>query len=90
MSKASKRFNYFLEDFNLFEYELTGRKYTWYNGRQYALLDRFISSMAWDSHYSTGLLKDLPKFDSDHCPCYKRMVLTFLPPNCLDLKRNGF
>jgi hypothetical protein len=24
--------------------------------------------MAWDSHYRAGLLKDLHKFSSDHCP----------------------
>jgi hypothetical protein len=37
---------FFLEDFNVFEYELTCRKYTWSNGRQRAFLDRFLSSLA--------------------------------------------
>jgi hypothetical protein len=30
-SRVSKKFNSFLEDFRLFEYELSSRKYTWSN-----------------------------------------------------------
>jgi hypothetical protein len=42
---ASKKFNSFLEDFNLFEYELSSRKYNWSNVRQFALLDRLLGNL---------------------------------------------
>jgi hypothetical protein len=41
-SRVSTRFNIFLDDYNLIEYELTRRKFTWSNGRQFALLDKFV------------------------------------------------
>jgi hypothetical protein len=43
--KASAQFNALLEDLNLIEYELPSRKYTWSNGRQSTLLDRFLCSI---------------------------------------------
>jgi hypothetical protein len=66
--RASSTFNKFLDDFNLIEYELFSRKFTWSNGRHSALLDRFICSMQWDSLYAKCVVKDLASYGSDHCP----------------------
>jgi exonuclease III len=66
--RASSTFNKFLDDYNLIEYELFSRKFTWSNGRQSALLDRFICSMQWDSLYAKCVVQDLASYGSDHCP----------------------
>jgi hypothetical protein len=67
-SRASARFNAFLDDYNLIEYELTHRRFTWSNGRQFALLNRFVCSMQCDSLYNNNIVRDLAKYGSDHCP----------------------
>jgi hypothetical protein len=67
-SRASARFNAFLDDYNLIEYELSNRKFTWSNERHFALLDRFLCSIQWDSLYNNNIVRDLAKYGSDHCP----------------------
>jgi hypothetical protein len=52
----------------LFEYELQDRKFIWSNSTQFALLDRLLGSLQWDSQYRRCTIKDLPKNGSDHCP----------------------
>jgi hypothetical protein len=61
--KASAQFNALLEVLNLIE-----RKYTWSNGRQSALLDRFLCSIHWDNSFSQCRVIDLPKYVFDYCP----------------------
>jgi hypothetical protein len=67
-SRARARFNVFLDDYNLIEYELANRRFKWSNGRQFALLDRFICRLEWDSLYNDSMVRDLAKYGSDHCP----------------------
>jgi hypothetical protein len=67
-TRISKKFNNFLDHFNLFQYELQDRKFTWSNGTQFALLDRIVGSLQWNSQYRRCTIKDLPKNGSDHCP----------------------
>jgi hypothetical protein len=60
-NRISRKFNNFLYYFNLFEYELQDRKFTWSNGTQFTLLDRMIGSLQWDIQYRRCNIIDLPK-----------------------------
>ncbi|XP_078150904.1 uncharacterized protein LOC144546233 [Carex rostrata] len=64
----SKRFNQFINRHNLVEQKLTSRKYTWSNGTNFALLDRFLTIINWDQQYPHTSVLDLCKNGSDHCP----------------------
>jgi endonuclease/exonuclease/phosphatase family metal-dependent hydrolase len=66
--RASARFNTFLDDYNLIEYESSNRRFTWSNERQFALIDRFLCSIQWDTMYQNSIVRDLAKYGSDHCP----------------------
>ncbi|GAU49411.1 hypothetical protein TSUD_407260 [Trifolium subterraneum] len=63
-------FNCFIEDNNLVDLPLGGRKYTWYKGDGLSMsrLDRFLLSeewcLAWPNCTQVALLRGL----SDHCP----------------------
>ncbi|GAU20017.1 hypothetical protein TSUD_273520 [Trifolium subterraneum] len=63
-------FNCFIEDNNLVDLPLGGRKYTWYkgDGSSISRLDRFLLSeewcLAWPNCTQVALLRGL----SDHCP----------------------
>jgi hypothetical protein len=77
--KANAQFNALLEDLNLIEYELPSRIYTWSNGRQSALLDRFLCSIHWDNYFSPCRVIDLPKYISKHCPLLLQTSMAALP-----------
>jgi hypothetical protein len=51
----------------MLEYTLISRAFTWFNGRSFVLLDRFICSLHWDTTYSTSVVTYLPKYGSYHC-----------------------
>lgn len=64
----SRSFNSFINRHNLVEHQLPNRKFTWSNGHQFALLDRFFTSLDWDQLYPSSIITDLGKNGSDHCP----------------------
>lgn len=66
--KISKLFNSFINRHHLVEHKLHNRQYTWSNGRQFALLDRFFTTLDWDQLYPNSLVTDLGKTGSDHNP----------------------
>lgn len=66
--RISKLFNSFINRHNLIEHKLQTRKFTWSNGRSFALLDRIFSSIEWDEAYPHSEIRDLGKYGSDHCP----------------------
>ncbi|MCH95720.1 endonuclease/exonuclease/phosphatase family protein [Trifolium medium] len=63
-------FNTFIEDNNLLDFPLSGRKFTWYKGDGLSMsrLDRFLVSeewcLTWPNCIQVALLRGL----SDHCP----------------------
>lgn len=66
--RLSRKFNEFIHDSQLLEYKLQHRQFTWNNDTQFALLDRFFGSPAWDNTYELCYVMDLSQFGSDHCP----------------------
>lgn len=74
-----RNFHAFLNDPNLIEHRLMKRKYTWNNGRQFALLDRVFSSIEWDYNYSHSILRDLSQYGSDHFP----LLLKIMPKSAM-------
>lgn len=64
----SSRFNDFVNDHHLIELKLPNRKFTWSNGRQQALLDRYLVSLDWIDEYSNYHLLALNAYGSDHTP----------------------
>lgn len=64
----SKMFNQFIHRHNLVEHKLHNRKYTWSNGTNFALLDRYFTSLDWDNQYPSSYVTDLSKNSSYHCP----------------------
>lgn len=75
--KISKMFNNFIHRHNLIEHKLSTRKFTWSSGSNFALLDRFFTSIEWDQKYPTSVVTDLCKNGSDHCP----LLLQIPPPH---------
>lgn len=65
---TSSMFNSFISRHSLIEHKLETRKFTWTNGRTYALLDRIFTSLDWDTTYPTSQVQELSSFGSDHCP----------------------
>lgn len=53
--KISKLFNHFINKYALVEHKLHTRKYTWSSGNNYALLDRFFTTLDWDQKYPLRL-----------------------------------
>lgn len=66
--QISTMFNTFINKHCLVEHKLHSRKFTWSNGRQFALLDRFFTTLDWERMYPHSRLIDLSKNGSDHCP----------------------
>lgn len=65
---SSARFNDFINRHNLIEHKLPNRKYTWSNGRRFAILDRMFTTFEWDSIYPSRFITDSSSFGSDHYP----------------------
>ena len=61
-------FNNFINRHNLVEHKLQTRRFTWASGANFALLDRYFSTMGWDLQYPNSSVLDLSKNGSDHCP----------------------
>lgn len=64
----SSKFNDFINDHHLVELKIPNRKFTWSNGRQQALLDRYLVSLDWLDEYTQYSLMALNSFGSDHTP----------------------
>lgn len=65
------RFRSFLDDTNITEVPLHGRKYTWSNERSsptLVRLDRVFCCSEWEDIYSDSLLQSASSGFSDHCP----------------------
>lgn len=75
--RLSTLFNHFVNSNSLVELKVPTRKYSWTNGTQSALLDRFFVSLDWDDTYAFSHVDMLSKYGSDHCP----LVLK-VPLNC--------
>ncbi|XP_022680012.1 uncharacterized protein LOC111256374 [Setaria italica] len=68
-----RRFRRFVNDMQLKDVYLHGRRYTWSNEREtptLARLDRVLVSTDWDAHYSFAFLQALSSGASDHCPLH--------------------
>lgn len=59
--KINRMFNHFINMHNLVEHKLTTRKFTWANGQNFALIDRFFTSLDWDQRYPDSVVIDLCK-----------------------------
>ncbi|WJX17552.1 hypothetical protein P8452_07455 [Trifolium repens] len=69
-------FGSFLEDLELVDLNLLGRRFTWYqpNGRAMSRLDRILISDEWANRWGNCSLWALPRDVSDHCP----LILKYL------------
>lgn len=77
------RFRCFLEDLELREFDLHGRRYTWSNERRQPMLvrlDRWFHSGDWDELFPNCLLRAGTSLASDHCPILLHSNL--LAPRC--------
>lgn len=79
--KISKMFNHSIHRHNLVEHKLLTRKYTWASGGNFALLDRFFTSLDWDQKYPNSTVSDLCKNGSDHCPLLLQVLGPSPPPS---------
>jgi hypothetical protein len=64
-------FNATIDELNLCEIEMSGRKYTWVNNRSsptYEKLDRVLAATEWEEKYLLTTVKALPRVISDHVP----------------------
>lgn len=76
------RFRSFVDDVNLKEIYLQGRRYTWSNERQtpvMAQLDRVLVSVDWEVCYCFATLQALSTDISDHCPLLLASNASYLP-----------
>jgi exonuclease III len=64
------QFGEFMEDLELVDLPLLGRRFTWYhpNGRSMSRIDRFLVSEDWLNDWGVCSLWVLPRDISDHCP----------------------
>lgn len=63
-------FNNFIEDMELVDLSMLGRKFTWSNyqdGEKWSRLDRILVHKEWLEHFKLKLW-GLPRTISDHCP----------------------
>jgi hypothetical protein len=61
---STRRFNSFINSSNLLELSLSDRKFSWaisISFDSFALLDRFLCSIPWNSHYFNSLVTYLPR-----------------------------
>ncbi|KAL5699114.1 hypothetical protein ACHQM5_030058 [Ranunculus cassubicifolius] len=66
-----EEFSEFVENNELVDLPMVGRKYTWAGGGRslsISRLDRFIVSSEWVALYSHSIVASIPKHISDHCP----------------------
>lgn len=63
-------FERFIEDMNLMDLPLVGRKFTWYSSNDTAMsrLDRFLVSDEWLLAWPNLVQRGLKRSISDHCP----------------------
>jgi hypothetical protein len=63
-------FREFVEDLNLIDLPLLGRRFTWFhsNGISMSRLDRCLVSLDWVEKWGVSSLWVLPREVSDHCP----------------------
>lgn len=74
------RFRRFLNDLELKEASLMGRRYTWRNERRAPTLvkiDRWFSTADWDDGHHDHLLQALSSSFSDHCPIMMSTNVSF-------------
>ena len=67
----SNRFNSLISNLNLIDLALTDRKFSWsrsITSNSKALLDRYLCSTNWFSHYPNTIITSLPRIYSDHNP----------------------
>lgn len=72
------QFNNFIQDMDFFDIPLTGRAYTWSNGRPaptFSKLDRVLVSAQWNLMGASYSLMDAPQTVSDHTP----MIMNIRP-----------
>jgi exonuclease III len=65
-------FNSIIDDLNLRELEMSGRKYTWANNMTVPIfekLDRILMTSEWEEKSPLSMVQALPRGISDHTPC---------------------
>ena len=70
-NRWSPLFNAVIEQGELMELMLSGRKYTWCNNHEdptYELLDRVLVSHEWEEHFPLVCVTTMPSELSDHTP----------------------
>ncbi|KAF5795822.1 putative RNA-directed DNA polymerase [Helianthus annuus] len=67
---CADNFNAFVYDLGLFEYNMSGRQFTWRsdNGKKMSKLDRFFVNSDFFDRWPEARVQALPRFWSDHCP----------------------
>jgi hypothetical protein len=77
---------------HLIEPPLSDRKFIWakfLTSDYFTLLDRFLCSIAWSSHYSTYIITSFPRLQSDRNSLILRVThFPYLNTNLLCLKKN--
>ncbi|XP_057425790.1 uncharacterized protein LOC130719169 [Lotus japonicus] len=70
-------FNRFIDDLEVMDVPLHGRKFTWFgpNGQSMSRLDRFLVSDGWTNHWPHCFQSVLVRDISDHCPLLLRSVV---------------
>lgn len=66
--RLSREFNSFIQNADLNEFSLPDRKYTWTNGRHFALLDRFFCTNSFVDIFPHSEVSSVSSYGSDHCP----------------------
>lgn len=78
------KFRQAIEDLELKELNLHGRKYTWSNGQEnptMSRIDRIFCTVPWEEEFPTSHLQALASTISDHCPiilqgCTQQGIIT--------------
>ena len=73
-------FTNLIQDLELQDIRMNGRRYTWSNTRQQpamAKLDRFLFSTQWISQFPNTKQRTLPNTNSDHCPVMIEALTNF-------------
>lgn len=71
ISSSMARFSEFINEHELVDLPLVGRKITWSNNQERAAvsrIDRFLLSKEWGDHFTRVIQLGLPRGLSDHCP----------------------
>jgi exonuclease III len=74
------KFRRLLNNLELKELYLNGRRYTWSNEREQATLerlDRVLSTVDWEMIFPASLLSALSSSTSDHCPLLLNLEAPF-------------